>query len=98
MRAPGEWNEGSDKWGYLLFLRFGQNEKSVPELEKGAQDKLEEQCQQGLKYAEGRDVPQDLAKAARLFDRAAKAGHSGAQTALGWMYEGGAIERNYELH
>jgi len=43
----------------------------------------------GLRYAEGRNVPQDLALAAAWFDRAARSGMALAQFRLGSMYEKG---------
>lgn len=83
--------------GPFSFLRFGQKKQSEPESQKESQDQAEEQYQLGIKYAEGRGVVQDSSRAAQLFEAAAKAGHSGAQTALGWMYEQGrGVEKNYE--
>jgi localization factor PodJL len=43
----------------------------------------------GLRYAEGRNVPQDLALAAAWFDRGARSGMALAQFRLGSMYEKG---------
>jgi TPR repeat protein len=43
----------------------------------------------GMKYATGKGVPKDAAKAAEWFQKAAAQGHAAAQSNLGWMYASG---------
>ncbi|EQD78376.1 Sel1 domain protein repeat-containing protein, partial [mine drainage metagenome] len=56
----------------------------------GAQSSL------GIMYAQGQGVPQDYAKAAKLFRLAAKQGIATAQNNLGAMYDSGqGVSQNY---
>jgi len=49
----------------------------------------EEQCQFGVMFKTGGEVPQDDAEAVRWFRLAAEQGHAEGQSCLGLMYESG---------
>lgn len=74
-------------------LAGGDIEESlVPSAEKGD---VRSQWLLGLVYLTGEDVPQDLARAATWFRRAAEQGHPAAQLNLGRMYQlGEGVERD----
>ena len=50
----------------------------------------------GVRYVNGRGVPQDYATAAKWFTKAAEQGDAGAQAALGVMYaDGQGVPQDY---
>ncbi len=64
----------------------------IPSAEKGD---IRSQWFLGLVYLTGEDAPQDHAKAAKWFHRAAEQGHAAAQLNLGRMYQlGEGVERD----
>ena len=90
MRRPLIVLFGSMIFAYPALLALGQGQldkKDVEQIQKSAaQGDASAQCQLGIMYSDGRDVPRDAVKAAEWYQKAGAQGNAPAQDALGGMY------------
>ena len=76
---------------------MNNNERSSEDIRTAAENGDQEaQYNMGLKYADGKGVPQNYAEAVKWIRRAAEQGHAEAQNTLGVMYRiGEGVKQNF---